>query len=189
MIKNNRIIASVLVICLSAMACNMPSGAQATEAPAGDATLTFTPIGAETQTPTPTPTPIAIATTCSPLITTTTDSNVRSGPGQVYNIIGVIPLGGTAPVVGKNFDGTWWYIEFAGSHGWISGSITTATCIPNTLAVIAAPPTPTSPPTNTPAPTSTPTPTGVPTSTPTPTPTLSIIIPSFPTISIPCIFC
>jgi len=85
----------------------------------------------------------------------------------VYGILGQLTLGSTATVDGKNSDGTWWYIQFPAGpngHGWIAGSITTATCIPDTLAIIAAPPTPippsftsTLPPTATLIPSATPT--------------------------------
>jgi hypothetical protein len=152
----DRIVPLLLVICVVLTACNLPSSAP-TELASGDASPTFTPFTAETATNTP-----AAVAACTPSITTNTDANVRNGPGTVYGVIGIIPAGGTAPVDGKNFDGTWWYIEFAGSFGWIAGSVTTATCIPPTLPVIAAPPTPIIPPTNTPAPTIAPsiTPTG-----------------------------
>jgi uncharacterized protein YraI len=193
MTKLNRIIASALTICFTALACNLPAGG-ATTAPESDASPTFTPIVAQADNPTPTPTNTVAPTACSPIVTTTTDANVRGGPGQVYNIYGVIPLGGTAPLAGKSADGAWWYIGFAagaGGYGWISGSITTASCTPGTLAIIAAPPTPTLAPTSTPTPTQTPslTPTPTPTFTPTPTPTIIFVPPVFPTIHIPCVFC
>jgi hypothetical protein len=187
----NRIVSILLVICVALTACNLPSDA-ATEAPLGEASPTFTPVAS------PTPTPVtATATVCSPLITTNTDANVRNGPGTVYSIAGVIPTGGTAPVAGKNFDGTWWYIQFAGGNGgfaWIAGSVTTATCIPATLSVIAAPPTPVIPPTNTPTPTNTLVPTVTPTVTPTVPPsatptftaTPTLFIPPFPIFTMPC---
>jgi hypothetical protein len=190
-----RKIASLLfIICIAITACNLPSGAP-TEAPAGDSSPTPTAAVAVSDTPTATAAPAATA--CSPIVTTTTDANVRSGPGQVYNILGAIPLGGTAPVAGRNAEGTWWYIQFAagsGGHAWIAGSVTTATCIPNDLAIIAAPPTPVFTPTHTLAPTSTPTVT--PTFgliivlppiiiIPSATPTLGFIFPVFPTICFP----
>lgn len=185
----NRIMPLLLVICIVLTACNLPSSAP-TDVVAFDASPTFTPAPLDAASPTPT------ATACTPIITTNTDSNVRSGPGQVYDVIGQIPQGGTAPVVGKSPDGTWWYIQFAGTFGWISGSITTATCIPASLAVVAPPPTPIIPPTNTPVPTAIPSATAtggfiivlppiIIFSSPTPTP--PFIIPVFPTF--PCVFC
>lgn len=188
--KNRNTLLSALAISLAMLACNLPSGAAATDPPSADDTKTPTPTFASIASATPTPTPTPTATeACSPTVTTNTNANVRSGPGQVYNVIGNIPQGATAKVLGKNSDGTWWYIEFAGGdggHAWIARSVTNAACIPDTLPIIAAPPTPTPLPTNTPAPTATPTP--IPTSGgiivippilifPTPTPTLILIFP------------
>ncbi len=163
--SKNRFVSLLFVICLALAACNLPSGVP-TGLPIGEASPTFTPIALDGASPTPTPAAAPIAN-CSPIITTNTDANVRGGPGQVYNILGVIPLGGTAQVAGKNSEGTWWYIQFAagpGGYAWIAGSVTTATCIPAALAVIAAPPAPVIPtgvPSNTPVP-------GAPSATPVP---------------------
>ena len=194
--RKNRVLPSLIALWLAIVACNLPAGGPATEEPSGKETETptptFTGIAPVAETPTPTPTPTPVATeACTPAITTNTNANVRSGPGQIYNIIGNIPQGGTAKVLGKSSDGTWWYIEFAsgeGGHAWIAGSVTNATCIPNTLPIIAAPPTPilpTATPTYTPVPTSTPTPTSVGGIIivppififPTPTPTFILIFP------------
>ena len=193
-----RVLLAILATWLAIVSCNLPAGAPATESPSGKETETPTPTftgivpaaGTATLTPTQTPTPTPVAAeACIPTVTTNTNANVRSGPGQVYNIIGSIPQGGTAKVLGKNSDGTWWYIEFAGGeggHAWIAGSVTNATCIPDTLPIIAAPPTPIPTPTSTFVPTSTPTP--IPTSGgiilvppilifPSPTPTFILIFP------------
>ena len=175
--NKHKLLSAILAIWLAVISCNLPSGVPANETPTtvpltdtSSPTPTFTPTetptpiftatASETPTLTPTPTP----TPCKPMVTSNTNANVRNGPGQVYNVIGSIPQGGTANVAGKNYDGDWWYIEFAGGDGgfaWIAGSVTSATCISNTLAAVAAPPTPI-------LPTSTPT--------PIPTPTLGIIL-------------
>lgn len=142
-VQNKKIIFAAFLVLLSILACNMPGAAPATEAPAASATATFTPIAAISETPSPTATTVSSA--CTPTVTTSVVANVRSGPGQIYAIIGTLPQGGTATVAGKSFDGTWWYIEFAGGtggYGWISTSVTNSACIPDTLASIAAPPTP-----------------------------------------------
>lgn len=140
------LVSIALLIVITALACNMPTAG----APAGETTVsetpspTFTAISAAgSETPTPTATTAVEA--CAPTVTTTTLANVRNGPGQVYAVIGNIPQGGSANVAGRNSDGTWWYIEFAGGQGgyaWISTQVTTSACIPSTLAIIAAPPTP-----------------------------------------------
>ncbi len=137
----NKSIPWVLLFSILIGACNLPAaGPEVAEVPQ--------PILEELPAPLYTPTPTAAVIPiqdCNPNVTTTTIANVRGGPGTNYNIVGVIPLGGTAPVAGKNADSTWWYIQFAGGAGgyaWIAGSVTTAACIPATLAIIAAPPAP-----------------------------------------------
>lgn len=149
----------VLVLWLAALACNLP-GAAATQPPTEGnedliATLTaLAPPQQATETSAPSPTTpseptatiAASATACTPMITVNQNANVRSGPGTVYEPpVGALPVGATATVEGKNDDGTWWYIVFpAGPNGrgWISASLVTPSCIPATLTVVAAPPTP-----------------------------------------------
>ncbi len=151
--KNAPVLLSVIFISLAALACNMPGGTPAIEEPTQTNTVTSTGTAAETASETPSP--IATVAACKPIVTTNTNANVRSGPGPAYSVLGSIPQGGSASVAGKNYDGTWWYIEFAGGDGgfaWIAGSVTSADCIPDTLASIVAPPTaiiPTAVPTNT----------------------------------------
>ena len=83
------------------------------------------------------------------MVSANTNANVRTGPDTVYDVIGYIPAGGTARIAGQNDNRTWWYIEFAagaGGHAWVAGSVTTATCLPAVVQVVAAPalpPTPT----------------------------------------------
>ncbi len=125
---------------------------------------------------------------------------VRSGPGTSFARIGQLWPGETAPVLGKNDDGSWWQIEFAEAddgQGWVSAEFVTFVGDPDSVPVVGEvvrtptpvqSPTPivtqTSPPTRTPspAPTHTPTqalqptqmtPTPAPPSTPTPWPTLA----------------
>ncbi len=153
---------AIAVIWLAVLGCYMPGfGAQATAPPSDgneDLILTITalagnqPAGAPTGTTEPPPPPpgatatlTLTATTCPATITAPGPVNVRSGPGAVYDIIGSLPAGASANVDGKNAEGTWWYVVFpagAGGHAWVSGSVVTANCIPTTLAIIAAPPTP-----------------------------------------------
>ncbi len=84
-------------------------------------------------------------TACAPTATANLNANVRKGPGTVYDAVGALLTGQSAPISGKNADGTWWYITFPsapGGYGWIAGSTVSAACVPASLAVIAAPPTP-----------------------------------------------
>ncbi|GJQ34285.1 MAG: hypothetical protein JETCAE01_02950 [Anaerolineaceae bacterium] len=146
--KKNKLTIAFTLVVVSMLACTLPTSQQpVTETPDLAATLTAIPTFEESPTPIP-PT----ATVCQPTVTTTQDSNVRKGPSQVYDKLGYLPQGASAPVAGKSSDGTWWYIQFASGengYGWISGSIVTTTCIPTTLAVVAAPPIPVSQPKHT----------------------------------------
>jgi len=111
---------------------------------AGITTVTLT----EQPTATPTTAPAAAPTQCSPSVKATVDSNIRSGPGTVYEIVGFLPLNGVATVAGKNDAGNWWYILLPGKtsdYGWISGSIVETSCLPASVQVVAAPPTPVQP--------------------------------------------
>lgn len=163
----NRIFISVLSIWLALISCNLPQSivpqaaangssadltatAMAASVP-GSVVSTNTPVVAaatlaaatlppeSTATLTPSPTP------CLPAVVANSSVNVRSGPGTVYPTIGALAQNGSAPIAGKSADGTWWYIDFAGGiggHGWVSGGVVTAACVPATVAIIAAPPTP-----------------------------------------------
>jgi len=106
------------------------------------ATATNTPAGAPpTETPSPTP--------CTPLVTAATTANIRSGPGTAYDVVGTLPVGTTAKLAGRNDVNTWWYIEFVGGvggHAWIAGTVATASCVPSTVQIVAAPALPTAQP-------------------------------------------
>ncbi len=145
------LLAAVLVI----MSCNLPAPQKGTntEAPGQDQTSTSsvpisqseaTATATNTQTTAPliTDTVQPSATACSPVVVANSAVNVRAGPGTVYDTVGGLNQGGSAPVSGKSSDGTWWYIDTPGGHGWVSGSVVTASCIPSSLQVVAAPPTP-----------------------------------------------
>jgi hypothetical protein len=83
------------------------------------------------------------APACEPTITAVSNANVRTGPDIIYNVVGQLPQGGTAKVVGRNDTFTWYYIVFPGGPGgyaWIAGSVSSATCLPAVLQVVAAPP-------------------------------------------------
>jgi len=94
----------------------------------------------------------------------TTDLNVRGGPSTVYPILGVIPVGKSAPVTGRNADTSWYQIGFApGVDGWVSVTYVSLSgdCSSVPTASYSPPP-----PTKIPTPTLTPTPSA--SNTPTP---------------------
>lgn len=117
------------------------AGTLTAAAPASSTVPTAATVGAATLAPSAVP---ASPTACTPTVVANTSANIRSGPGTVYDAIDSLPQAGSAGVAGKNNEGTWWYIVIPGgtNHGWIAASVVTPNCIPASVAVVAAPPTP-----------------------------------------------
>ncbi len=103
--------------------------------------------------------------TCRAL--TNTGLNLRSGPGTVYDKVGLVAGGAVVPIIGRTGDNSWWQIRYGITVGWISGQYTSIYGICSSIPVITVPPTPT--PTG-----STSTPIATITKTPTPTPTITV---------------
>ena len=118
-------------------------------------------------TPTVAPIPPTAAPTAAPLTTTQTTTatvagspsvtvnnengfvNVRSGPDTAYDLLGKLNQGDTAPVKGKNADGTWWQISYAAGTnglGWVRGDLVKANDAAASVPVAQVPVKPTSPP-------------------------------------------
>ncbi|MHB8748786.1 MAG: SH3 domain-containing protein [Aggregatilineales bacterium] len=70
--------------------------------------------------------------------------NVRGGPGIAYALVGVLKLGDTVAIVGRNADRSWWVIQSGPLRGWIINSPAYMTVSGDTSAVplVAAPPSP-----------------------------------------------
>jgi uncharacterized protein YraI len=163
--KKKQVLLSVLAIWGLIMSCNMPFGTPTSPASSGSPekfteTPSVVPPADSASTASPTFTPVVLVITSTPLPTETLcfpnafapgAANIRSGPGTIYDIIGGLSAGQNAKITGKSADGTWWYIEFSGRQGWVSGTVVTASCVPASLVVIAAPPTPIPTPTEVPA--------------------------------------
>jgi hypothetical protein len=112
------------------------------------------PVSVLAQEPTPTvslsqPANEGMFITVSPA--TEDHANVRSGPNSViYPIIGIMPVGATAPALGRSQGGDWVQIAFpyaGGDKGWMY--IANITVSPGTLPIVEPPPTPVPPPTAT----------------------------------------
>ena len=70
--------------------------------------------------------------------------NVRSGPGVLYNLIGVLLAGQKVPALGKSAGGDWVLIQYqgvSGGQGWVYAPVISLT--PGDLQIIEPPPTPT----------------------------------------------
>jgi uncharacterized protein YraI len=120
----------------------------------------------ETPTDLPTATLAFTATSAVPMAQVSVNTNCRTGPGIIYDLVSALLVGQEAEVVARNADGTYWVIKNPGGSGtcWLWGFYATVAGPTASLPVWDAPPTPT------PLPTSTFTPT--PTNTPTPLPTI-----------------
>lgn len=89
-------------------------------------TPTPTPTPEFTPTPVPTPTPVATATP-TPLpyavARATGTTNLRKGPGTVYDRVGQLATGEQLKIIGKNKTGTWWQLQGPdGEPVWIIAS-------------------------------------------------------------------
>jgi serine/threonine protein kinase len=152
-----------------AAAANTPLSPTDTPAPP-----TNTPI-LPTDTPVPTPLPPGV-----PSVIAKTDMEVRTGPGEEYELMGYLPEGAKAEIAGRDKERKWWQIKTtlaATGVGWVKADLELAEASEtDNLPIALAPPTPTPTATPTPAP-DTPTPTLVP-DTPTPTTTSPVDTPT-----------
>src|SRR5688572_1024706 len=137
----NRNLALTILAAILVFACNLPSattpGAGLTETP------TFTPI------PLPSATATAAGSTVPFASPNTGGLNCRVGPDTSFSVVVVLAGGQSAEIVGKNPDGSWWYVKNPsqpGSSCWISAAFATVTGDASGIQVVAVPPTPTSKP-------------------------------------------
>ena len=131
---------------------------------------TNTPAPQPTQPPGPKPTDTPIPATATPLPPTAVIVqkviNVRSGPGVIYNAIGVARQDERYLVTGQFPPGDWLRIDYNGKTGWLFRSLVTLEgAVDQIPPVTDIPATPTFTPS--PTPTDTPTPTLTPTAVPT----------------------
>lgn len=106
--------------------------------------------------PVVTATPNVIFVTATPLPATATPEgialtvindfvNVRSGPGQVYLILGKLTKDMQVKLFGRNETSTWFVINFSGQQAWVTGDKELVAIFGDIsqLPVVQAPPTPT----------------------------------------------
>jgi heat shock protein HslJ/uncharacterized protein YraI len=134
------VVALVAVVVLGAVLLTREPGDSETES--GEVATLPPPAVTEHPTVEP-PTPEPAAPTA--IVTAPKGVNVRTGPGTMYPVIGVAPMGARLEVVGVSADGTWWAIRLPGGVneiGWVASEfvmVENAESVP----VIIAPPTPT----------------------------------------------
>ena len=78
----------------------------------------------------------------APIATAKGLTNVRSGPGTVYSVLGEASTGQQFAILGKSQDEEWWQIDYEGQTGWIYVPNVTATNAANVqvASVVPAPP-------------------------------------------------
>lgn len=109
----------VVVIVTATPAAPLP-----TDLPPATATITDTPQN------TAVPTETVVAATATPLVPMVfpldKPVNCRFGPGTEYLSVGALVLGGSAQILGKNSDGSWWQIanSSASDRCWVAASVT-----------------------------------------------------------------
>lgn len=135
----NTSIAQTIAARQTEAALNNPPTATATSAPEMP-TLTLEP--------TPSETPDVTATPTTPTISVSVDTNCRTGPGAIFERVGILLVGETAEIVGREPKGEYWYIrnpDTGPEFCWVWGEY--ATISGNTLFLLylsPAPPPPTS---------------------------------------------
>lgn len=69
--------------------------------------------------------------------------NVRSGPGEVYDVQEILQAGTALELQSRSEDGNWVYVATDNAEGWVASWLLTIVGDPSDLAVRLAPPTPT----------------------------------------------
>jgi uncharacterized protein YgiM (DUF1202 family) len=161
-----------LLLLVSASACNLPEGLSGTT-PATSvavntqvAQMVAATEGAQTElanqataslaamesntpqftfTPSLTPTLTFTYTPTVPMVNVSITTNCRSGPGNLYSILGVLATGQSAQVVGQNTQIGYWIIQLPSSGGtcWLWNQYATVTGDTSGLPIVSPPPTPT----------------------------------------------
>jgi len=159
------------ILTISVSACNLPSQSPGTATAEAEAAATasalalvlttpppgITDIPSSTPFPTDTPSITPTSTSSVPMVTVSQNTNCRTGPGLVYDLVGGLLVGEQAVIVGKYSAGNYWIVNNPDAAGtcWLWGQYATVTGNTAGLPEYTPPPTPT--PTNTPTPTFTPT--------------------------------
>jgi len=162
------------VILFGAVGCNLPSNSEAKlqtsvaetvavsnldQPPVGTAdiqapppalpgptqTSTLNPTVTLSQTITTSPAFTLTPTLEAPMASVSTNTNCRTGPGTIYDIVGALLVGEQAEVVGREEYGNYWIIKNPDGTGecWLWGYYATVTEPTDGLLVYTPPPTPT----------------------------------------------
>lgn len=153
--KKSPIILSIIVLWLASLACGGTGTVPTLDPNAAQTAIVETmvaiqltesaiPVGAitptlqlPTATASPTFTPEPTGTPTVPTITVTVDTNCRTGPGKEYERVGILLVGETTEIVGRDAFGQYWYVrnpDVGAEFCWMSGEY--AIISGNTLALL-----------------------------------------------------
>ena len=113
---------------------------------------TDTPTVTLSATPSQTPTSTFTPTSSVPMVSVSTNTNCRIGPGKPYELLGALLVGEEAEVIARDPSNQYWYIKNPDKGGfcWLWGYYATTKGNVGSLPVFTPPPTPTFTPTPTP---------------------------------------
>jgi len=79
-----------------------------------------------------------------PLVTAVTDTSCRFGPGTVYEVVGYLLEGESAPAHGRDQEGVWWWVQLPTRPDdcWVTDVTVNINFSPTELTFIPGPPTP-----------------------------------------------
>lgn len=131
---NKRTLITSLALLFSVLACNLPAGGAATQAPESPAITDTpakpqdTPIPTSTSLPTDTPFPTLTPTPTIPIAWPLEKGvNCRFGPGLEWATVGALLVEQNATIQGKNSDSSWWFVTTPNDPGrpcWVAASVT-----------------------------------------------------------------
>jgi len=167
MLKQHPFLVFIIVLLMASLACSQAtpvpppdpnalntSIAQTVAARQTEAVLTNPPTATNTSVPsTPTltleptlsVTPDFTPTLETPLITVSVDTNCRTGPGAIFQQVGILLVGETAEVVGREPKGEYWYIRNPDEdpeYCWVWGEYASLTGNLLPLLFVSPPPPP-----------------------------------------------
>ncbi|MBI4730969.1 MAG: hypothetical protein HY781_02380 [Chloroflexi bacterium] len=150
--KRNKSVSFLFILMIGLSACNLPFGQE----PAQDVPDTGPDIQPPVQvvasntpeftlTPSNTPLPTFTFTPTIPMVSVSVETNCRTGPGEPYDIVGVLHVGESAEVVGQAPYGGSWIIKNPDGTGtcWLWDQYATVIGDWHGLPIFDIPPTPT----------------------------------------------
>ena len=149
----NRVLFAISVLLIAILACDA-SGGQTAPTPDLPGTITAqalalqapsnTPTSTNTPAPLNSPTPAFTPTSSVPMVSVTSPTNCRTGPGTVYDLVFSMNPGESAEIVGKDTPDNYWIIDNpSGGTCWLWGQYAVISGTTEGLQEYPPPPTPT----------------------------------------------